>query len=49
MRLYTKPHTTYYGIDLHARTIYVCIVNRDGEVLLHRKMQATPGDISARH
>jgi transposase len=42
MRFYTTPHATYCGIDLHARTMYVCIVNRDGEVLLHRNMQATP-------
>jgi transposase len=42
MRFYTKPHTTYCGIDLHARTMYVCIVNRDGEVMLHRNMKATP-------
>jgi transposase len=42
MRFYTKPHTFYCGIDLHARTMYVCIVNRDGEVLLHRDLKAAP-------
>jgi hypothetical protein len=42
MRFYTKQHTFYYGIDLHARTMYVCVLNRDGEVLLHRHMQAAP-------
>jgi hypothetical protein len=42
MRFYTKQHQFYGGIDLHARTMYVCIVNRDGEVLLHRNMQAAP-------
>jgi predicted NBD/HSP70 family sugar kinase len=42
MRFYTKQHQFYCGIDLHARTMYVCILNRDGEVLLHRKMKAAP-------
>jgi transposase len=42
MRFYTKPHKFYCGIDLHARTMYVCIVNRGGEVLLHRNMKAAP-------
>lgn len=42
MRFYTQPHPFYCGIDLHARTMYVCMVNRDGEVLLHRNMKAAP-------
>ena len=43
MRFYTKQHKFYGGIDLHARTMYVCVLNQDGEVLLHRDMQAAPG------
>jgi hypothetical protein len=39
-RFYTKQHQFYCGIDLHARTMYVCVLNRDGEVLLHRHMKA---------
>jgi hypothetical protein len=27
MRFYTKVHEAYCGIDLHVRTMYVCIVN----------------------
>ena len=42
MRFYTKQHKFYCGIDLHARTMYVCVLNRDGEVLLHRNMKAAP-------
>jgi hypothetical protein len=30
MRFYTHPHQWYCGIDLHARTLYVCILSRDG-------------------
>jgi transposase len=42
MRFYTKQHPYYCGIDLHARTMYVCILDQGGETLLHRNMQATP-------
>src|SRR5262245_42274708 len=42
MRFYTKQHQFYCGIDLHARTIYVCILNQDGEILLHRNMNTSP-------
>jgi len=42
MRFYTKQHTFYCGIDLHARTMYLCILNQDGEILVHRNMPAGP-------
>jgi transposase len=42
MRFYTKQHPFYCGIDLHARTMYVCILSQDGEVVLHRNMKASP-------
>jgi transposase len=42
MRFYTKQHQFYCGIDFHARTMYVCMLNHDGEILVHRDMQAGP-------
>src|SRR3989440_3477170 len=42
MRFYTNQHPLYCGIDLHARTMYVCIMNPTGEILVHRNMQAGP-------
>lgn len=42
MRCYTKPHKFYCGIDLHARTMYLWILNQDGEIVLHRTMKAAP-------
>src|SRR5215216_4785914 len=42
MRFYTTQHQFYCGIDLHARSMYVCIMNKDGEVLVHRHMKAAP-------
>ena len=42
MRFYTQPHQFYCGIDLHARTMYVCILNQDGNIVVHRNMKAKP-------
>ncbi len=42
MRFYTTQHPFYCGIDLHARTMYLCILDQAGETLLHRHMTATP-------
>ena len=42
MRFYTTQHPFYCGIDLHARTMYLCILDQAGETLLHRNMPATP-------
>jgi hypothetical protein len=42
MRFYTQQHPFYCGIDLHARTMYVCMLHHDGEILGHRAMQASP-------
>jgi transposase len=43
MRFYTTQHKFYCGIDLHARTMYLCVLNQEGKVLLHRDMKAAPG------
>src|SRR5262245_3373391 len=42
MRFSTNQHPFYCGIDWHARSMYVWIMNHDGEILLHRTMQAAP-------
>ena len=42
MRFYTTPHPYDGGIDLHTRTLYVCILDQAGATLLHRNMKATP-------
>jgi hypothetical protein len=42
MRFYTNQHQFYCSIDLHARSMYVCIVRHDGAILLHRNMKARP-------
>jgi transposase len=42
MRFYTTQHKAYCGINLHARSMYVCILSQDGEILLHRNMKTSP-------
>jgi transposase len=42
MRFYTGQHKFYCGIDLHARSLYVCVVSAEGEILVHRKIPAHP-------
>ena len=42
MRFYNNQHPFYCGIDLHAGSMYVCIVNHDGEIVLHKNMKAAP-------
>jgi hypothetical protein len=42
MRFYNTQHPFYCGIDLHARTMYVCILDQRGEFLVHRNMKTSP-------
>ncbi len=43
MRFYAGQHLYYCGIDLHARTMYLCIFdNETGNVLLHRNLRTEP-------
>jgi hypothetical protein len=45
MKFYTQTHTHYCGIDLHARNLYVCILNQEGDVLVHKNIKClSPGD-----
>jgi hypothetical protein len=42
MRFYTGTHKHYCGIDLHARSMYICVLNQEGTVLLHRNFPCKP-------
>jgi transposase len=42
MRFSTKQHKMYCGIDLHARTLDVCILSQAGEVRVHQHCTANP-------
>ena len=38
MRFYNNTHPFYCGIDLHARSLYVCIIDQAGKVLIHKEI-----------
>ena len=42
MRFYNRQHRHYCGIDLHVKTMYICILDAGGQVLLHRNVKSTP-------
>jgi transposase len=42
MRFYTQQHRFYAGIDLHARTMHVCVLDHDGAVVFDRNLPARP-------
>jgi hypothetical protein len=42
MRFYNRPHQYYGGIDLHVMTMYVCLLDPAGQVLVHRNVPSTP-------
>ena len=42
MRFYTIQHKFYCGIDLHVDWMYLCVIDADGEVRLHRNIRTDP-------
>ncbi len=42
MRFYEGKTRFYCGVDLHARTMYICVVDRQGEKLLHCNLKCDP-------
>lgn len=41
MRFYNRQHPYYCGIDLHVKTMYVCILDTTGQVLVPRNVPST--------
>ena len=41
MRFYKNQHQFYIGIDLHARTMYICVINNIGETVFHKNMECS--------
>ncbi len=42
MRFYNNLHQYYCGIDLHARTMYLCVLDQQGNKLLHKNIKCSP-------
>ncbi len=45
MRFYQGQTELYCGVDLHARNMYICVVDREGNVLKHRSLRCRGSDI----
>ncbi|MBT5825462.1 MAG: IS110 family transposase [Gammaproteobacteria bacterium] len=45
MNFYNNTHPYYCGIDLHARLLYVCIIDNDGTTLVHKEISADKGKL----
>jgi transposase len=41
MNFYTQQHKHYCGIDLHAKAMYVCILDQSGTKLVHKNLPTT--------
>mgnify|MGYP001159160478 CR=1 FL=1 len=42
MRFYNQQHKNYCGIDLHARKMYVCIIDQKGKMKVHQNIKTDP-------
>jgi transposase len=42
MRFYQQQHEFYCGVDLHARSMHVCIVDHLGQTKVHKNIDAHP-------
>ena len=49
MRFYTQKHPHYCGIDLHARRMYLCILDQQGEVRLASQHERRSRDFLQAH
>jgi hypothetical protein len=41
MNFYTQQHKHYCRIDLHAKAMYVCILDQNGTKLVHKNLPTT--------
>jgi hypothetical protein len=42
MRFYNQQHQFYCGVDLHARTMYLCILDGASQVVYDKNLTADP-------
>jgi hypothetical protein len=46
MRFYQQSHRFYCGVDLHARCMYLCVLDHQGQTVLHQNYPADAGALS---
>ncbi len=44
MRFYNQQHQFYCGVDLHTRTMHVCVVDNVGTILFHNNLKSQAAD-----
>ena len=42
MKFYNQQHKYYCGVDLHARKMYVCIIDKKGKTKMHMNIKTDP-------
>lgn len=47
MRFYARSQTYTCGVDLHRRTMYLCVLDHEGGIVFHRKLPCRPGTFLA--
>lgn len=47
MNFYNSTHPYYCCIDLHARILYVCIIDNDGQSIVHKEISADSNQLYA--
>ena len=47
MNFYNNLHPYYCGIDLHARVLYVCIIDQDGQICVHQEISDSPDKLKS--
>lgn len=45
MNFYSSNKSFYCGIDLHSRNIYICLMDKDRKILVHRQLKSRATDI----
>jgi len=44
INFYNGQHAYYCGVDLHKKTMYVYIINHDGETVFHKNLRTRPDE-----
>jgi len=42
VKYYTENHRYYCGVDLHSKNMYLCVMDSDGKILIHRRIGNDP-------
>jgi hypothetical protein len=45
MRFYDRQHRFYAGVDLHTRTLHLCVLNQDGLAVFDKNLPAKPAPL----